>query len=503
MCDYILQMKNITKNFDSVIANNDVSLHVKRGDIHAILGENGAGKSTLMNCLYGMYNDYNGTILFDGEHVKIEKTSQAIAFGIGMVHQHFMLVPTLTVIENLVLGVKRKNWILNLKSAANEFTNLCENYNMEIDPWMKVDRLSIVQQQKLELLKILYRRAKLLILDEPTAMLNQSEIDGLFIMMRQLKYEGYTIIFITHKLNEIMDICDKCTVLRSGAVVATVDIDQVQSKQQLATMMVGSENETEVIYRPVMLHDKKLEVRNLCIDNDKGISAVKGISFEVHGGETLGICGVDGNGQSELVQCITGLRKSVSGSFVINGVEATHYDSKRILDLGVSHIPEDRHKHGIIMDMTIDENLILVCYRKKCCSSRGFLNCKRIAEYSTKIIEKFNVKTLSVKELAKNLSGGNQQKLVVGRELERNSDLFIIAHPSRGLDIIARKYIQQQIIRKKNEATAILLFSADIDELIELSDRILVMYCGEIMEIVDSKNASRKILGALMAGLKN
>ncbi|MCL2857626.1 MAG: ABC transporter ATP-binding protein [Oscillospiraceae bacterium] len=503
MAEYVLQMKNITKTFGPVVANKDVNLYVEKGEIHALLGENGAGKSTLMNCLYGMFDSYEGDVYFDGELVNIVDSRHAIALGIGMVHQHFMLIPVLSVIENVVLGLKENKEVLDLKAAAKEFTELGKKYNMEIDPWLKVEQLSVGQQQRLEILKALYRKAKLLILDEPTAVLTPGEIDSLFDMMRQLTDEGHTVIFISHKLNEIMKICDRCTVLRLGEVAATVDIAEVKDRQQLASLMVGREVELETTTKPVELRDKRLEVENLCVDNDRGLPAVKNMTFDLYGGEILGICGVDGNGQSEMVQCITGLREATSGKIVINGTDTAGLNPGQILGLKVSHIPEDRHKYGMVGPMTLDENLILVSYKQEKYSSRGFLRWKWIAEQSESIIKSFGVKTPGIKELAKNLSGGNQQKLVVGRELERTPDLLIAVHPSRGLDIGATKYIQQQIVEQRDMGTAVLMVSTELDELIELSDRILVVYDGEIMGIVERKNASREVLGPLMAGVRD
>jgi simple sugar transport system ATP-binding protein len=500
--EYVLQMKNVTKVFGSVVANKDVNLSVKKGEVHALLGENGAGKSTLMNCLYGMFDSFEGEVFFDNKPIKIKDSKQAIALGIGMVHQHFMLIPALTVIENVVLGLRENKNILDLKTAAKEFTELGKRYNMEIDPWSRVEQLSVGQQQRLEILKALYRKAKLLILDEPTAVLTPGEIESLFDMMRQLSNEGHTVIFITHKLGEVMKICDRCTVLRLGEVVETLDIDMVQDTKHLAALMVGRDVELETKLETVERKEQQLKVKNLSVSNDRDLPAVKNVSFEVYGGEILGICGVDGNGQTELIQCITGLRKSTSGEVIVGDVNATDLDARKILKMNVSHIPEDRHKFGMIGSMTLDENLILVSYKRNKYSSRGFLKQKWIAEKSNEIIKNFNVKTPSIKELAKNLSGGNQQKLVVGRELDRNPQLLIAVHPSRGLDIGATKYIQQQIVAQRDRGAAVLLVSTELDELIELSDRILVIYEGEIMGVVDRENASREVLGPLMAGVR-
>ena len=501
MSEYILEMKHITKRFASVVANEDVNLSVKKGEVHALLGENGAGKSTLMNCLYGMYDSYEGEIWFNGQKVVINDPKQAIALGIGMVHQHFMLIPALTVIENVVLGLKENKQVLDLKAAAERFTELGKRYNMEIDPWVRVEQLSVGQQQRLEILKALYRDAKLLILDEPTAVLTPDEVDGLFDMMNKLTSEGHTVIFISHKLNEIMKICDRCTVLRQGKLAATVEISEVHNRQELANLMVGHQVELKTERKPPEYTGERLRVEHLTCLNDRGLPAVKDVSFELQGGEILGVCGVDGNGQSELIQCITGLRKPSEGKIMICDTDTTNYTPKQILNLDVAHIPEDRHKYGMVGAMSIEENLILVSYDQKLFSLHKFLNWKWIADHSKKICQLFKVKTPTIKEQAINLSGGNQQKFVVGRELDRTPKLLVAVHPSRGLDIGATKYIQSKIMEQRDRGTAVLMVSTELDELIELSVRIMVMFEGRIMGIVDQKDASRETLGPMMAGL--
>lgn len=501
MSEYILEMKHITKRFASVVANEDVSLNVRKGEVHALLGENGAGKSTLMNCLYGMYDSYEGEIFFDGKIVKIQNSRQAIALGIGMVHQHFMLIPALSVIENVVLGLRENKAVLDLKAAADRFCQLGKRYNMEIDPWVRVEQLSVGQQQRLEILKALYREAKLLILDEPTAVLTPDEVDGLFDMMRMLTGEGHTVIFISHKLNEIMKICDRCTVLRQGRLEATVEISEVHDRQELANLMVGRKVELKTDRKLLNLRGERLRVENVCCSNDRGLPMLKDVSFSVRGGEILGICGVDGNGQSELVQCITGLRRPERGKITIGGVDTTNYTPKQILNLDVSHIPEDRHKYGMIGAMSVEENLILVSYDRKYYSLHNILNWKWIADHSKGICDMFKVKTPTIKEKAINLSGGNQQKFVVGRELDRTPNLLVAVHPSRGLDIGATKYIQSQIMGQRDRGTAVLMVSTELDELLELSDRIMVMFEGRVMGIIEQKDASRETLGPLMAGV--
>ena len=497
----LLEMKHITKRFGDVVANYDVNFSVEKGEVHALLGENGAGKSTLMNILYGMYYQSEGDIYFQGKQVKIGDPKEAINLGIGMVHQHFMLIPALTVIENVILGFKENKPVLNLKEAAKKFTAMSKKYNMDIDPWLKVSDLSVGQQQRLEILKALYRNADLLILDEPTAVLTPQEVEGLFQMIRQLKEEGKTVIFISHKLAEIIEICDRCTVLRLGKLAATLRLEEVKNKEHLAALMVGKDVELTTSKKKAAPKDIVLKVIDVSCINERKVTALQSMSFEVHQGEILGVCGVDGNGQSELISCITGLLKVASGSIIINGNNVTNLPPKKILENSVSHIPEDRHKMGMIKNMTIEENLILMNYDKYPYSNHGFLNWKFIEEHSKRLCETFNVKTPTIKEIAGNLSGGNQQKFVVGRELERTPKLLIAVHPSRGLDIGATKYIQSRIIEERDRGAAVLLVSTELDEIMEISDRILVMYDGKIMGIVAQEEATRHGLGLMMAGI--
>jgi len=496
-----LEMRHITKRFKNVIANEDVSFQVKKGEVHALLGENGAGKSTLMNILYGMYEPTEGEIFLEDKKIRIKDPKDAIDQGIGMVHQHFMLIPALSVIENVILGMKDNKAVLDLEVAAKKFTKMASKYNMEIDPWKKVEELSIGEQQRLEILKLLYRNAKLLIFDEPTAVLTPGEVEFLFKVIRQLTAEGHTVIFISHKLTEIMEICDCCTVLRQGKVEATVLIKDVTDKQHLASLMVGKNVE--------LITDKEdskpgkviLKVEDLNYQDSNQLNLLESINLEIRSGEILGISGVDGNGQSELIQCITGLKKSSSGRVMINDHDCTGYTVKQVLNEGIAHIPEDRHKMGMIKEMTIKENLILMSYDKSPYSKKSILDWKWINKHSEKLCKLYNVKTPSVDEISGNLSGGNQQKFVVARELDRDPDLLIAMHPSRGLDIGATKYIQSQIIKYRDKGAAVLLVSTELDEILEISDRIVVMYDGKIMGTLKQKEANRDELGLLMAGV--
>jgi simple sugar transport system ATP-binding protein len=496
-----LEMKHITKRFQSVVANEDVNLCVEKGEVHALLGENGAGKSTLMNILYGMYAQSEGEIYLRGEKVQIRDPKHAIMQGIGMVHQHFMLIPALSVIENVVLGMKDNKTILDLNAAAQSFTEMAQKYKMDIDPWEKVERLSIGQQQRLEILKALYRKAELLILDEPTAVLTPVEVDSLFDMIKQLTEEGHTVIFISHKLAEIMEICDRCTVLRQGKVAASVKISDVLDKQELASLMVGKNVDLITHKKEAVLGKTVLKVEEVCYENAQKVQVLKDINLEVHEGEILGICGVDGNGQSELIKCITGLCKANKGKVFINAKDCTKYTAKQVLAENVAHIPEDRHKMGMIKEMSIKENLILMSYDKAPYSRKGWLNWKWINKHSKELCETYNVKTPDILEKAGNLSGGNQQKFVVGRELDRQPDLLIAMHPDRGLDIGATKYIQGRIVEERDRGAAVVLVSTELDEILELSDRIIVMFEGRVMGTLSQKEATRDKLGLLMAGI--
>lgn len=496
-----LEMKHITKRFNTVVANEDVSLSIEKGEVHALLGENGAGKSTLMNILYGLYSQTEGEVYLRGEQVHIKDPRHAIDLGIGMVHQHFMLIPALSAIENVVLGMKENKAVIDLKTAAKQFSEMAKKYNMEIDPWIKVEDLSVGQQQRLEILKALYRKADLLILDEPTACLTPQEVKSLFEMIRMLTAEGHTVIFISHKLAEIMTICDRCTVLRQGKVAATMSMKEVVSKEQLASLMVGKEVELVTQISEPKLGKEILRTEDMCCLNENNQLALDHVSFSLRQGEILGVCGVDGNGQSELIKCITGLHKISEGKCFIDGEDCTNKKPKDILSKKVSHIPEDRHKMGMIKDMNINENLILMSYDKEPYSKKGILNWKWIDNHSKEICETYAVKTPDIFEMAGNLSGGNQQKFVVGREIDREPELLIAVHPSRGLDIGATKYVQSKMVEERDRGAGVLMVSTELDEIIELSDRIMVMYDGKIMGIVNQKEASREELGKMMAGI--
>jgi simple sugar transport system ATP-binding protein len=495
-----LEMRHIYKYFGSLCANEDVSLSVEKGEIHALLGENGAGKTTLMNILYGMYSQSGGAIFIDGRPVHIHDPKDAIAKGIGMVHQHFMLIPALTVIENVILGLRQNRIVLDLEGAAASFAATAGRFGMPIDPWARVDTLTVGQQQRVEILKALYRRAGILILDEPSAVLTPQEVRGLFGMIRELAKEGLTIIFISHKMPEVMEICDRCTIMRDGRVIHTVAVADVAGHRELAELMVGRKLGPSTGKRTAVTGNAVLEVEHLdCVDS-RGVRTLRDVGFELRAGEILGICGVDGNGQSELVRCITGLMPKTAGTVRINGIDVTGATPGEILDHGVAHIPEDRRTTGIIPAMSVNENLMLMNYRLKEYTQHGFLRQKRIRARHAALCEEYGIKTTGLDEKMINLSGGNQQKCVIGRELDRRPRLLIAMHPARGLDVGAAGYIKTVIINARNAGTAVLLISTEIEEIMELSDRVLVLYGGRVTGIVDRKDATVEQLGLMMAG---
>lgn len=498
-----LEMKNITKVFGTLRANDNVNLSVERGEVHALLGENGAGKSTLMNILYGLYAPTAGEIYIDGQPVVLNDPLDAVAKGIGMVHQHFMLIPALTVIENVVLGQKDHSQVLDLKTAAKNFSELAQKFGLEVDPWAKVSQLTVGQQQRVEILKALSHNVKILILDEPTAVLTPQEVRGLFDTMRMLKEQGHTIIFISHKLMEVMEICDRCTVLRGGKKIATVPISEVENTQQLANMMVGRSVDLKLDKKEATPGKEVLKVEHLCYTNRRGVQVLRDVTFDVRAGEILSICGVDGNGQSELVRCIAGLERATSGKIIIDGQDTTHKPVREILNAGVSHIPEDRHKYGMVGEMSVNENMLLTTYWKEPYTKKGFINRKWCMERSKQLCDAYNVVMSSIQGPAGKLSGGNQQKMVVARELDRSPKLLIATHPARGLDIAATKYIQSRIIEARDQGAAVLLVSTELDEILELSDRILVIYRGQVMDILPQSQATLEQLGLLMAGVKS
>ncbi len=497
----IIEMKNITKKFGDFVANESIDLTVHKGEIHALLGENGAGKTTLMNILYGLYSQTKGEILINGKNIDIDNPNVAIKNGIGMVHQHFMLVQPFTVLQNVMLGEETtKNLgIIDGEKARNEVEKISKLYGLHVDLDAKIQDISVGMQQRVEILKALYRGAEILILDEPTAVLTPQEIEDLIKTMKSLTKEGKTIIIITHKLKEIKAAADYCTVIRRGKKIDTVKVNDV-TEQDLAEMMVGREVSFVVEKEEKEKGDMILKLDNLIIKDNRGLNAVKGLSLEVHGGEILGIAGVDGNGQSELVEGITGLRNIEDGEISLKGKEITNFTPKEIIESGLSNIPEDRQNRGLVLDFTVAENMILENYYKKPFSQKGRLDHKEIKSFARKLIDNFDVRPKEENMLAKSLSGGNQQKVIVAREISNDPDVLVAAQPTRGLDVGAIEFVHEYLVEQRDRGKAVLLVSFELDEILNLSDRIAVIYNGKIVEILDRKDANENKLGYLMAG---
>lgn len=497
-----VSMKNIVKRFPGgVVANNGIDLDVKKGEIHVLLGENGAGKSTLMNILYGLYSQDEGQVLINGKEVHFNSPKDAVEAGIGMVHQHFMLIPTLTVAENIVLGSEPcKKGLLDTKKAISDTFNISEKYGLKVDPYAKVMDLSVGIQQRIEILKTLYKKAEIIVLDEPTAVLTPQEVEELFTILHKLKDDGHTIIFITHKLKEIKDISDRVTVIRDGQSIKTVSTSDV-CQESLANMMVGREVELRQTKPEVEKGEVILKVKDLHCNNKRGIPSLKGVSFELRQGEILGIAGVDGNGQTELIEAITGLRKPTSGEVYLKGENITGLNSKELFSKGLAHIPEDRHKHGLVIDFSITENLLLGNIENKEFSKGALINYERASKVANELVDKFSIKTSGIRSKACTLSGGNQQKVIVARELYRDPDFLIAAQPTRGIDVGAIEFIHKQMLEERQKGKAVLLVSMELEEIMDLSDRILVIYNGKFVGELDSKEATMEKLGLLMAGV--
>ena len=475
---------------------------LKKGEIHALLGENGAGKSTLMNVLFGLYQPEAGEIKVKGKTVKVTDPNVANDLGIGMVHQHFMLVENFTVTENIILGNElTKAGMVNIKDAAKKIQKLSEMYGLDVDPNAKIEDISVGMQQRVEILKTLYRGADILIFDEPTASLTPQEINELIQIMKRLIQEGKSIILITHKLKEIMDVSDRVTVIRKGEGIGTV-ITAETNPNELASLMVGRQVEFKTVKSEANPTDDTLVVKDLVVADYRGIDKVKGLNLTVRKGEILGIAGIDGNGQSELIEAITGLRKVKAGSVSINGKDITNKKPRKITESGVGHIPQDRHKHGLVLDFSIGHNIALQTYYQKPISKSGIMNYKKVSELAQKVINDFDVRTQGEHTPARALSGGNQQKAIIGREVLRDPDLLIAALPTRGLDVGAIEFIHQRLIEQRDNGKAVLLLSFELDEVMNVSDRIAVIYDGQIVDTLLPKETSEQELGLLMAGQK-
>ncbi|MFC4557183.1 ABC transporter ATP-binding protein [Virgibacillus kekensis] len=498
--EYAVEMLNIRKEFPGIVANDDITIQVRKQEIHALLGENGAGKSTLMNVLFGLYQPEKGEIRVDGKKVKITDPNKANDLGIGMVHQHFMLVDTYTVTQNIILGSEpTKYGKINLKEAEKEIKELSDKYGLNVDPTAKIRDISVGMQQRVEILKTLYRGADVLILDEPTAVLTPQEIKELIEIMNSLIREGKSIILITHKLKEIMQVCDRCTVIRKGKGIDTVDVANT-NVTELASLMVGREVSFKIDKEEAKPGENVLSIQNLNVEDSRKVNIVKNLNLDVRAGEIVGIAGVDGNGQTELIEAITGLRKAQSGSIQVSGKNITNFKPRKVTESGVGHIPQDRHKYGLVLDFPIGENMVLQTYYKKPYSRNKILNYGEIYKKAKALIDEYDVRTPSEYTKARALSGGNQQKAIIAREVDRSPDLLIAAQPTRGLDVGAIEFIHKKLIEERNKGKAVLLVSFELDEIMDVSDRIAVMFDGQIVADIKPAETNEQELGLLMAG---
>ena len=494
-----LELRGITKRFGSLVANDAIDLELRRGEIHALLGENGAGKSTLMNVLYGLLQPDEGEIHLDGEPVKIDSARRAIGLGIGMVHQHFMLVPVMTVAENLVLGTEPHSGpLMDYKEAAARTRELSERFGLAVRPEARVQDLGVGAQQRVEILRALFRGAKVLVLDEPTAVLTAQESQDLFRVLRRLKEEGTSIVFISHKLNEVLDVSDRVTVLRRGKKIDTVQTEG-STERSLASLMVGREVLLRVEKPEHQPGEPLLQVRDLHVSDDRGLPAVRGVSFEVRAGEIVGVAGVDANGQSEVIEAIVGLRHPTAGQVILDGEDLAGRSTREILDAGVGHIAEDRHRRGLVLQFDLAENIGLREYRKPGVSRFGWLSPRKLAERARGLLREYDVRGGETDTLASSLSGGNQQKAVIARELSSDPKLIIAAQPTRGLDVGAIEFVHRRLVEERDTGRAILLVSLELEEIRSLSDRALVIYEGEIVAELDP-SSSEEDFGVAMTG---
>lgn len=497
----VIAMVEIVKKFGEFVANDHINLTVHKGEVHAILGENGAGKSTLMNVLYGLYRPTSGHIEVKGKKVNIDSPGHAIELGIGMVHQHFMLVQPFTVTENIVLGMEPvKGLAVNLKAARQKVVELSERYHMQVDPDARIEDISVGMQQRVEILKVLYRGADILILDEPTASLTPQEISELMEIIGHLTADGKSVILITHKLKEIKAAADNCTIIRQGKYIDTVAVDQV-SENDLAAMMVGRDVEFMVEKKPLDPGDAVLEVKDLRGKDYRGVEILKGLNLNVRRGEIVGLAGVDGNGQTEFVEILTGLRKADSGSVTVNGKDVFNATPRKCFESGISSIPADRQKHGLVLEFSVAENLILQNFEKEPFSSHGILRQESIEKQAQELIQKFDIRPSGCEQKpAGQLSGGNQQKVIIAREITNDTDLLIAVNPTRGLDVGAIEFVHRYLVEQRNKNKAVLLVSFELDEIMSLSDRIEVIFDGHISGSVKGSEADENELGLMMAG---
>ena len=501
--DYVVEMLNIRKEFPGILANDDITLGLRKGEVHALLGENGAGKSTLMSILFGLYQPDAGMIRIRGKEVHIDNPNIANELGIGMVHQHFKLVHNFTVTENIVLGIEpTSGLVLTLKDASRRIKALSKQYGLNVEPDSKIEDISVGMQQRVEILKMLYRNAEVLIFDEPTAVLTPQEIQDLMKIMRNLLGEGKSIILITHKLKEIKAIADRCTVIRRGKYVGTVDVKDTD-EARMAEMMVGRQVSFTVEKAAREPGQVILKIDGLNVKNARKVLALKNFSIELHAGEILGVAGVEGNGQTELIEALTGLRKIESGSIQLGETDVTHFSIRERIESGMAHIPEDRQKRGLVLDYTIEENFILETHREEPFSHHGFLDRKAIRQHAEKLINAFDVRSgEGAISMARTMSGGNQQKAIIGREFDRNPELLIAVQPTRGLDVGSIEYIHKRLVEQRDSGKGVLLVSLELDEILDLSDRIAVVSNGELVGIVDAASTNEKEVGLMMAGVR-
>ena len=497
--DIVLEARGVTKRFPGVLANDAVDLTLRRGEVHCLLGENGAGKSTLMNVIFGLYQPDAGELLVEGEPVRFRSSADAIAQGIGMVHQHFQLVQAFTVAENVILGEElRRGPMLDLDEARKRIAALSADFGITVDPSALVQDLSVGQQQRVELLKALFRDASILILDEPTAVLTPGEVDEFFEVVESLTARGKSIIFITHKLREVLAVADRITVIRHGKVVGSADPHEA-TPAQLASLMVGREIILSIDKEPATPGDATLQVRNLDVADDRGYAAVTDLSFDVRAGEILGLAGVEGNGQRELVEAITGMRPKLGGTVSLDGVDLTHASPRMVDEMGVGHVPEDRNKHGLVESFTIADNLVLNTYGHKPFARRFIRQTRKIDEQALDLVKRYDVRTSGIHNQASTLSGGNQQKVIIARELSGEPRLLVVAQPTRGLDVGSIEFIHRRIVEMRDAGAAVLLVSAELDEIFSLSDRIGVLFRGRLVGDYPRVDASRETVGCLMA----
>ncbi len=498
---HVIEMIGIRKEFPGIVANDDITLQVEEGEIHAILGENGAGKSTLMSILFGLYHADKGVIKVRGKEVHISSPNDAFDLGIGMVHQHFQLVHNFTVAENIILG-KEGGFVYDIKSASKKIKEISDRYGLSIDSDMVIEEITVGMQQRVEILKMLYRDADILIFDEPTAVLTPQEIDELMQIMRNLAAEGKSIILITHKLDEIKAVAERCTIIRRGKLIDVVDVKST-SAEDMAALMVGHPVSFKVEKDEAKVGETVLEIKNLNVLNNKKVLGVKDFSLSIRRGEIVGIAGVDGNGQSELVEALSGLRKVESGEIYFNGKEITNSSIQERNEMGLGHIPEDRQKRGLILPAPLSTNFVIKEFYKEPYSRRGILNFGKIEEYGEKIINKFDVRSgEGIQSPAGTLSGGNQQKAIIGREIEADPELLIAVQPTRGLDVGAIEFIHKELVKERDNGKAVLLVSFELDEIFNLSDRIAVMNAGRLIDIVYTKDTDEHAVGLMMAGIK-